>query len=62
MVGRGAVADPALLRKLRGGPAATREELEDFTGELYQAYQDFLARQATRPADEGGLVLSDPPL
>ena len=41
MVGRGAVADPALLRKLRGGPAATREELEDFTGELYQAYQDF---------------------
>ena len=41
MVGRGAVADPALLRKLRGGPAATRQEVEEFTGELYQAYQDF---------------------
>ena len=41
MIGRGAVADPALLRKLRGGPAATREELRDFTAALYQAYQAF---------------------
>lgn len=41
MIGRGAVADPALFRKLRGGPAATREELQDFTAQLYQRYQDF---------------------
>lgn len=41
MIGRGAVADPALLRKLKGGAPATREELMDFTAELYQAYQEF---------------------
>ncbi|MDD3347098.1 tRNA-dihydrouridine synthase family protein [Oscillibacter sp.] len=41
MIGRGAVADPALARKLRGGPAATREELMAFTEELFQAYQAF---------------------
>lgn len=46
MIGRGAVADPALLRKLRGGPAATREELRDFTQELYQAYQAFYGQPA----------------
>ena len=41
MIGRGAVADPALFRKLRGGPAASREELRAFTAALYRAYQDF---------------------
>ena len=41
MIGRGAVADPALLRKLRGGAAATREELQDFTAALYREYQAF---------------------
>ncbi len=41
MIGRGAVADPALMRRLRGGPAASREELQAFTAELYQAYQNF---------------------
>lgn len=41
MIGRGAVADPALLRKLRGGPAATREELRTFTQTLYREYQAF---------------------
>ena len=41
MIGRGAVADPALLRKLRGGSAATRQELMDFTAALYRGYQDF---------------------
>ncbi len=41
MLGRGAIADPALFRKLRGGPAATREELERFTAELYAGYQAF---------------------
>ena len=41
MIGRGAVADPALFRKLKGGPPASREELRDFTAELYRAYQTY---------------------
>ncbi|MBE6963811.1 MAG: tRNA-dihydrouridine synthase family protein [Ruminococcaceae bacterium] len=47
MIGRGAVADPALLRKLRGGQAATREELQAFTQDLYQSYQDFYGQVGT---------------
>jgi len=50
MIGRGAVADPALFRRLRGGPAATREELRSFTADLYESYQDFYG-QAT-PASQ----------
>ena len=46
MIGRGAVADPALLRRLRGGPAASKEELQAFTQELYRAYQDFYGQAA----------------
>lgn len=46
MIGRGAIADPALLRRLRGGPAATKEELQAFTAELYRAYQDFYRQAA----------------
>ena len=46
MIGRGAIADPALFRRLRGGPAATKEELQAFTQELYQAYQEFYAQAA----------------
>ncbi len=41
MIGRGAVADPALLRKLRGGAPASREELMAFTRTLYREYQAF---------------------
>ena len=47
MIGRGAVADPALLRKLRGGPAATNEELQAFTQDLYRAYQAFYGQVGT---------------
>lgn len=39
MFGRGLVADPALLRKLRGGEAATVEELRQFHDRLYAAYR-----------------------
>ena len=46
MIGRGAIADPALFRRLQGGPAATKEELQSFTRELYQAYQEFYAQAA----------------
>ena len=47
MIGRGAVADPALLRKLRGGSAATREELQAFTQDLYRSYQEFYGQVGT---------------
>ena len=39
MIGRGAAADPALPRRLRGGPAAGREELQAFTQTLYDGYR-----------------------
>ena len=39
MIGRGAAADPALPRRLRGGPAAGREELQAFTRTLYDGYR-----------------------
>lgn len=38
MLGRGAVADPALIRRLRGGEAAERETLRRYIEELYEAY------------------------
>lgn len=50
MIGRGAAADPALLRKLRGGPAASREELRSFTAALYREYQSFYGQ--TGPASQ----------
>ena len=47
MIGRGAVADPALLRKMRGGKAATREELQAFMQDLYHSYQEFYGQVGT---------------
>lgn len=38
MLGRGAIADPALFRKVKGGTGATREELARYTDELFEAY------------------------
>lgn len=38
MMGRGLVADPALIRKLKGGTAATAEELKGFFAELFEGY------------------------
>ena len=40
MLGRGLMADPALARKLQGGPDASREELDRFTAALYEGYQE----------------------
>ena len=45
MIGRGGIADPALFRKLRGGPAASREELMAFTSALYREYQVFYGQK-----------------
>ena len=47
MIGRGAIADPALPRKLRGGSAATKEELQAFMQELYREYQAFYGQVGT---------------
>ncbi len=38
MVGRGLMADPALLRRMRGGAPAAREELRRYHDALYEAY------------------------
>lgn len=40
MLGRGLMADPALARKLRGGPAADRETLRKFHDDLFACYTD----------------------
>lgn len=38
MVGRGAVADPALPRRLQGKAGADRKTLQEYTQELYETY------------------------
>ncbi len=43
MFGRGLIADPSLLRQLRGGKKATREELTQFHERLYEAYRERLS-------------------
>lgn len=39
MVGRGLMADPALLRRSRGGPPASRQELADYLAALEEGYE-----------------------
>lgn len=38
MLGRGAIADPALFRRVKGGAAASREELATYTDALFEGY------------------------
>ena len=40
MIGRGAIADPALLRKALGGAGATREDLRGYLDDLYHGYTE----------------------
>ncbi len=40
MIGRGLLADPSLARQLRGGPAADREELEQWYTALYRGWEE----------------------
>ena len=48
MVGQGLLADPALARKLRGGPPAGRDELRRFHDLLYRGYlADFGSQRNT---------------
>lgn len=47
MLGRGLIGDPALARKLAGGPAASKEELKGFLAEVYEGYtQGFGSRHS----------------
>jgi len=39
MLGRGLMRDPALLRRLRGGPAASAQELRTYHDRLLEAYR-----------------------
>lgn len=45
MVGRALIADPALFRKVRGGPAASREEVFSFADDLLLALSDAFQSQ-----------------
>ena len=48
MIGQGLLADPALARKLRGGPPAGRDELRQFHDLLYRGYlADFGSQRNT---------------
>ena len=38
MAGRGLIADPALFRRARGGPPASKEELRAYLAQLYAGY------------------------
>ncbi|MBR4458703.1 MAG: tRNA-dihydrouridine synthase family protein [Clostridia bacterium] len=40
MIGRGLLADPALARRIRGGPAAGEEELRTWYTALYEGWRD----------------------
>ena len=43
MLGRGLMRDPALLRRLRGGPAASAQELRTYHDRLLEAYRQRLS-------------------
>lgn len=62
MVGRGLIADPALVPgRARGGAPASREELRGYCDDLYHGYTEaFGAASCARQPDEGALVLSHP--
>jgi tRNA-dihydrouridine synthase len=40
MIGRGLLADPALARRIRGGPEASREELWTWYTTLYEGWRE----------------------
>lgn len=60
MIGRGLLADPALIRKLHGGKALEKQELRNFLDELYDQYTErFGTRQSAMRRMKGvwGYVL-----
>ncbi|MCR5487948.1 MAG: tRNA-dihydrouridine synthase family protein [Lachnospiraceae bacterium] len=40
MIGRGIIADPGLVRQIRGGEAVDRQELQRYVKELYRRYRE----------------------
>ena len=46
MTGRGLIADPALLRRARGGPCAARAELREYMDALCDGYADSVGEDA----------------
>lgn len=42
MLGRGLVANPALARQIKGGPAASAEELEAFHRDVYEGFAEMM--------------------
>ena len=60
MVGRGIIADPALLRQAVGGAPASKEELRGYLDELYHATPSLRHGQLCRQPDEGPLALPHP--
>ena len=45
MIGQGLLADPALVRRIKGGPPASKEELRGFHDQLYRTYLEIFASQ-----------------
>lgn len=45
MIGQGLLADPALVRRAKGGAAASKEELRAFHDELYHSYLEAFGNQ-----------------
>ena len=63
MIGRGLIADPAMVSCRQGGPALDRERLGRFLEELYQGYTEEYGGVPQRHVpDEGALALSPVPL
>ena len=56
MLGRGLVADPALGRRLRGGAAASRQELEAFHHRLLAGLPAAVVRRYAGAAPDAGAV------
>ena len=59
MIGRGFIADPALLRRARGGTGASREELRGYLDDLYHGYTELFGSAGCAVSP---LVLPHPPL
>ncbi len=45
MIGRGAIADPAIFREIKGGEALTKEELSELLYEVERGYFSFLSNE-----------------
>lgn len=58
MIGRGLLADPALARRLQGGPAATKAELKDYHNALLEANEAVYENYSPRKKD--GEVIGAP--